>query len=120
MRNIKVTWLKTTQKVQLISSKRDVDEPIIIFKGFWPDRPNQLVRVELSVKENDKFEKGKRVYCLDGGRLPNGMPPKQKSLIKSTSRNEGERFFEKFLHEVFLFDDQQRIDFTYDDFLYSF
>ena len=66
MRYIKVTWLKTTQKVQLISSKRDIKERIIIFKGFWPDRPNQLIRVELSVKENDKFERGQVAKCKGG------------------------------------------------------
>ena len=66
MRNIKVTWLKTTQNVKLISSKHDVNERIIIFKGFWPDRPNQLIRVELSAKENDKFEKGKIAKCKGG------------------------------------------------------
>jgi hypothetical protein len=66
MRNINVTWLKTTQKAQLISSKRDGQERIIIFKGFWPDRPNQLIRVELTVKENEKFERGKIAKCRGG------------------------------------------------------
>jgi hypothetical protein len=66
MRTIKVTWLKTTQKVQLISSKRDVEERVIIFKGFWPDRPNQLIRVELTAKENDKFERGNIAKCKGG------------------------------------------------------
>jgi hypothetical protein len=44
----------------------DTQERIILFKGFWPDRPNQLIRVELSAKENGKFEKGKIAKCKGG------------------------------------------------------
>ena len=66
MRTIKVTWIKTTQKVQLISSKRDDRERIIKFKGFGYDRPNRIIKVELSVKENDKFERGEMARCKGG------------------------------------------------------
>ena len=51
-----------------------------------------------------------RQYYLDGRRLPNGLTPEQKSITKSAARNEGERLFDRFLHEALLFDDQQRID----------
>jgi len=52
-------------------------------------------------------------YYIDNHNAPRDRTPEQKSELKRTTRNEGERLFDKFLHEAVTFEDQQRLDFAW-------
>ncbi len=49
-------------------------------------------------------------HYLDGHNMPRDSTPDEKSELRRTTRNEGERLFDKFLNEALKFEDQQRID----------
>jgi len=52
-------------------------------------------------------------YYLDGANAPRGTSKEQKAQLKGNARDEGERLFERFLHEALLFEDQQKLDFKW-------
>jgi hypothetical protein len=53
-------------------------------------------------------------YYIDKRALRNDdLKPEEKEEIKSKARNEGERQFAKFLHEVLTPEDQERLDYTW-------
>ncbi len=58
MRTIKVKgWENEIKRVQLVSSRRDIRERIIKFKGYSRN-PDFVYTISLSETENDKFERG--------------------------------------------------------------
>ncbi len=52
-------------------------------------------------------------YYLEGANAPRGTSKEQKAELKGNARDEGERLFERFLHEALTFDDQQKLDFKW-------
>lgn len=52
-------------------------------------------------------------FYLQGGNAPRGTTKEQKAHLKGTARDEGERLFERFLHEALSFEDQQKLDFKW-------
>ncbi|MBT4339564.1 MAG: SNF2 family helicase [Bacteroidetes bacterium] len=52
-------------------------------------------------------------YYLEGGNAPRGTSKAQKAELKGNARDEGEKLFERFLHEALTFDDQQKLDFKW-------
>lgn len=52
-------------------------------------------------------------YYLEGGNAPRGTSKEQKAELKGNARDEGERLFERFLHEALTFEDQQKLDFKW-------
>lgn len=52
-------------------------------------------------------------YYLLGKNMPRNSSVEEKAELRRTTRNEGERLFERFLHEALKFEDQQRIDYTW-------
>jgi len=52
-------------------------------------------------------------YYLQGANAPRGTTKEQKAQLKGNARDEGERFFERFLHEALSFEDQQKLDFKW-------
>ena len=52
-------------------------------------------------------------YYLDNHNAPRDSSPEEKAELKRTTRNEGERLFDRFLHEALAFEEQQKLDFTW-------
>lgn len=52
-------------------------------------------------------------FYLEGGNAPRGTSKEQKAELKGNARDEGERLFERFLHEALTFEDQQKLDFKW-------
>jgi hypothetical protein len=52
-------------------------------------------------------------YYLQGGNAPRGTSKEQKAQLKGNARDEGEKLFERFLHEALTFEDQQKLDFKW-------
>lgn len=52
-------------------------------------------------------------YYLDGSNMPRNSTPEEKAEIRRNTRNEGEKLFERFLYEAVRFEDQQKIDVTW-------
>ncbi len=52
-------------------------------------------------------------YYLMGANAPRGSSKAQKAELKGNARDEGERLFERFLHEALTFEDQQKLDFKW-------
>ena len=52
-------------------------------------------------------------YYLNGANAPRGTSKAQKAELKGNARDEGERLFERFLHEALTFEDQQKLDFKW-------
>jgi hypothetical protein len=52
-------------------------------------------------------------YYINGSNAPRDSSPESKAELKRATRNEGERLFDKFLHEALLFEDQQKIDYAW-------
>ena len=52
-------------------------------------------------------------YYLDNHNAPRDSKPEEKAELKRTTRNEAERLFDKFLHEAVSFEEQQKLDFTW-------
>lgn len=60
---------------------------------------------------NDSSSYDIKTYYLDARRVTNSdLTKEQKREVKTNARNEGELFFEKFLHEALIFEDQQKLD----------
>lgn len=52
-------------------------------------------------------------YYLDNHNTPRDSSPEEKAELKRTTRNEGERLFDRFLYEALAFEEQQKLDFTW-------
>ncbi len=52
-------------------------------------------------------------FYLRGANAPRGTTKEQKAQLKGNARDEGERLFERFLHEALSFEDQQKLDFKW-------
>ncbi len=82
------------------------DEPQPLSQAF-KDYLRQLDRSEFD--ESSAYEINH--YFLDARRVTDShLTKEQKREKKTNARNEGERLFEKFLHEALLFEDQQKLD----------
>ncbi len=82
----------------------DKDSELIYAFSQWLDR---LDRSEF--KESSAHDIS--TYYLEGKRLTDKTLSKdQKSETKTNARNEGERLFDRFLHEALTFEDQQKLD----------
>lgn len=53
------------------------------------------------------------MYYLNGRNMPRNSTAEEKAELRRTTRNEGEKLFERFLHEALKFEDQQRLDYTW-------
>ena len=88
--------------------------------GVLLDRPMPLVvaysKFLYSLDKSDFEESSAHdifQYYLKGSNAPRDLSPEAKAELKRATRNEGERLFEKFLHEALLFEDQQTLDYTW-------
>lgn len=52
-------------------------------------------------------------YYIEGANAPRNTSKAQKAELKGNARDEGERLFERFLYEALTYDDQQKLDFTW-------
>lgn len=52
-------------------------------------------------------------YYLDNHNAPRDSSPEEKAELKLSTRNEGERLFDRFLHEALSFEEQQKLDYTW-------
>ena len=88
--------------------------------GVLLDAPMHLegaFRKYLDSLEKADFEESSasdiRQYYLDKKNAPRDFSPELKAELKRATRNEGERLFDRFLHEALTFEDQQKIDYTW-------
>jgi len=58
MRKIIIKRLKEERSCELVSSKRNIQERVLLIKGTFDDNPEHISRVTLSPKENKLFERG--------------------------------------------------------------